>query len=155
MFSRNHEIWQFAYAGDELDDWLPYAEDLIRKWSTQSYKDVKFQTTFEIIIAALLLKDDLLPASARTAFAEVMLITISEASENKLHIAPLHIHPPKPGRKKNLTEIFIRCREVKDLLQQGITATEAYKVTAEKHFKSPDTIRREYERMVLKRVSKK
>ena len=62
MISSNHAIWKFADAGDELDDWLPYAEDLIRKWSTQSSDEVEFQTTFEIAIAALLLIDGLLPA---------------------------------------------------------------------------------------------
>ena len=55
MFSSDHAIWKFADAGDELDDWLPYAEDLIQKWSTQNNNEVKFQTSFEIIIAAFLL----------------------------------------------------------------------------------------------------
>jgi hypothetical protein len=31
MFSSKHEIWKFALAGDELDDWLPYAEDLVNE----------------------------------------------------------------------------------------------------------------------------
>ncbi len=155
MFSSNHAIWKFAYAGDELDDWLPYAEDLIRKWSTQNNDEVDFQTTFEIIIAAFLLKDDLLPASARAAFAETMLETIDEATRKKLHFKSLLIRPPKPGRKENRTETFIRHHEVTALIQKGKTATEAYKVVAEKHFKSPDTIRREYERIVKKRSKRK
>ena len=53
MFSSKHAIWKFAYAGDELDDWLPYAEDLIRKWSSQNSDEVEFQTTFEIIVDAV------------------------------------------------------------------------------------------------------
>jgi hypothetical protein len=51
MFLSEHAIWQFANAGDELDDWLPYAEALIRKWSDQNNEEVAFQTPFEIIIA--------------------------------------------------------------------------------------------------------
>jgi hypothetical protein len=39
---------------------------------------------------------------------------------------------------------------VKALIQEGKTATEAYKLVAEKHFKSPETIRRDYERVVKK-----
>lgn len=155
MFSPSHEIWKFANAGDELDDWLPYAEDLIREWSTQSKDEVKFKTTFEIIIAAFLLKDDLLPASARGAFAEVLLEAIDEATRKKLRFKSLLIHPPKPGRKENRTETFIRHHEVTALIQKGKTATEAYKVVAEKHFKSPDTIRREFERIVLKKRKRK
>ncbi len=155
MFSPSHEIWKFAYAGDELDDWLPYAEDLIRKWSTQNNDEVEFQSTFEIIIAAFLLMDGLLPASAGAAFAKVMLGTIDEADNNKLRLKCLHIRPPKPGRKENRTATFIKCREVMALIQKGVTATEAYKVVAEKHFKSPDTIRREYERIILKERKRK
>jgi hypothetical protein len=154
MFSSEHAIWKFADAGDEIDDWLPYAEDLVREWSTQNSDEVKFGTTFEIILAAFLLEDDLLPASAKAAFAKVMLEAINEAGINKLSIKCLHIRPPKPGRKENRTATFIKCHEVTALIQKGMTATEAYKVVAEKHFKSPDTIRRDYERIV-KRMSKR
>lgn len=148
MFSSKHAIWKFANAGDELDDFLPYAEDLVREWSVQDSKEVRFQGTFDIILAALLLEDDLLPVSARVAFSKLMLETIDEAGSNKLSIKCLHIHPPKPGRKENRTEAFIKFHEVRTLIQEGKTATEAYKVVAEKHFKSPNTIRRDYERMV-------
>ena len=58
MFSPEHAIWRFVDSGDELDDWLPYAEDLIRKWAVQNREEIKFDP-FQIILAALLLKDDL------------------------------------------------------------------------------------------------
>lgn len=150
MFSARHAIWQFANAGDELDDWLPHAEDLIRKWSSQNNQEVGFESTFEIIIATYLLIDDLLPASARVAFAKVMLESINEATNKKLPLKCLHISPPKPGRKENRSEIFSRFHEVKTLIRDGKTATEAYKVVAKKRYKSPDTIRRDYERIVRK-----
>ena len=146
MFSSKHAIWQFAYAGDELDDWLSYAEGLVRKWSVQNSNEIAFQNTFDIILAALLLKDDLLPDSARAALAEVMLNTISEAGINKFRIKCLHIEPPKPGRKKARSTTGHRLSEVYSLLKKGVSTTQAYKVVAEMHFKSPDTIRREYER---------
>lgn len=155
MFSPKHAIWKFAYAGDELDDWLPHAEWLVETWAALNSDEVKFENTFDIILAAFLLEDDLLPASARTAFAKVMLETIDEAISNKLSIKSMHIHPPKPGRKENRTATFIKCSEVRDLIQEGKTATEAYKVVAEKHFKSPDTIRRDYERIVKKMRKRK
>lgn len=155
MFSSIHAIWKFAYAGDELDDWLPYAEDLIREWSSQNPEEVKFHSTFDIVIAAFLIKDDLLPASAKVAFAKVMLDAIDEATTKKLNFKSLLIHPPKPGRKEDRTKTFIRLHEVKALIQSGMTATEAYAVVAEKNFKSPDTIRREYERIALKNRNRK
>jgi hypothetical protein len=71
MFLPEHAIWKFANAGDELNDWLPYAEDLIRKWSVQNKDEIKFDS-FQIILATLLLKDDLLPAPARAAFADAV-----------------------------------------------------------------------------------
>ena len=150
MFSSEHAIWKFADAGDKLDDWLPYAEDLVRKWSKQESREVEFRSTFEIILASYLLKDDLLPAPARVAFAEVMFEIIDEASSAKLKIKRLHIKPPKPGRKKNKAETLKRFCEVKDLIQDGTAVSQAYKVVAEKHFKSPETIRRDCERFVKK-----
>lgn len=155
MLTSAHAIWKFADAGDELDDWIPYAEDLIRKWALQNSNEVNFNNTFEIIIAAYLLQDGLLPATAQTAFAKVMLDTINEAGEGKLRLDSLHVRPPKPGRKENRTETFIRLSQVRRLIQDGNTATEAYKLVAEQHFKSLDTIRREYERLVLKERKRK
>lgn len=86
MFSEEHAIWKFAKAGGELDDWLPHAEYLVQKWSTQTGDEVEFQSTWQIIIASFLLEDGLLPASARAAFAKVMLKTIVEAETNKLRV---------------------------------------------------------------------
>lgn len=129
-----------------MDDWLPQAENLVQEWSSKNSDEVTFRGTFEIILAALLLEDDLLPASARVAFAKRMLSTINEAESNQLRLESLYIHPPKPGRKKSDTEFVVRFHEIRKLTYEGISLTEAYKAVAEKYFKSPDTIRREYER---------
>lgn len=155
MFSSEHAIWKFARAGDELDDWLDHAEYLVNEWSIQNSDEVRFQNTFQIILAALLLEDDLLPTPARVAFAKVMLETISETQTNKLRVDCLHIHPPKPGRKEDRAGVFIKFHQVRKLIQEGMTATEAYKVVAEEHCKSPDTIRRDYERMIKKLRTRK
>lgn len=156
MFLPSDAIWKFCQAGDELDDWLPYAEGLVEKWSNQSRDEVEFSSTFELIIAAYLLEDNLLPAQARSAFARVMLETIGEVDEAKISVKCLHIEPPKPGRKQiDRTAFFFRMREVMSLIESGMTTTEAYKVVAEKSFKSPDTIRRDYERLTKKKRMKK
>lgn len=148
MFSPDHAIWKFAYAGDELDDWLPHAEYLVGEWSVQKSDEVRFNNTFDIILAALLLEDNLLPAPARVAFAKAMLETIGEVQTKKIRVSCLHIEPPKPGRKENRQQTRIRLRKVAGLIKEGMPATEAYKIVAEEHCKSPETIRRDYERMI-------
>ncbi|WP_434516687.1 hypothetical protein AB6Q56_08880 [Dechloromonas sp. ARDL1] len=148
MFSSKHAIWKAANAADRLDDWLGNAEFMIGEWSAQSSEGVEFKSTWEIILAGLLLEDDLLPAPARVAFAKVMLQTIGEANANKIRVNSLHIEPPKPGRKEDRQQMGIRLRKVAGLIKEGMPATEAYKIVAEEHCKSPETIRRDYERAI-------
>lgn len=155
MFSSNTAIWKYANSIDEFDDVFTEAEELILKWSRHIDSEVEFKSIGEIYFAALLLEDGLLPVPAKKAFAKVMRKAINEAYQNKLCIKSLYIHPPKPGRKNNQTASVNRCREVMRLINNGESATDAYKVVAEKHFKSPDTIRRDYERIVLKERKRK
>ena len=149
-FSPDHEIWKFAYAGDELEDWLCYAEDLIEKWASQSRDEVKFKTTFEIILASLLLMDNLLPPSARKAFAHLTLETIMQIEDKKVAIECLHITSPTPGRKEDRRTKGLILMGVHSLLRTGLSKTEAYEAVAAQHFKSPDTIRRMCERALKK-----
>lgn len=150
MFSSEHAIWKFAYAGGELDDWLPYAEDLIQKWSVQNKDEIKFDS-FQITLATLLLKDDLLPAPARAAFADAVWEAMKDAFKKKYTLKSLHIHPPKPGMKNMTLERlgFIMC-SVSRIIRSGKNATQAYQEVADKCFVSPDTIRRVYERQKKK-----
>lgn len=154
MFLSEHAIWKFANAGDELDDWLPYAEDLVRKWSVQSKDEIKFDS-FQIVLAALLLKDDLLPASARAAFADAVWEAMNDAIENKYTLKSLHIHPPRAGMKKMpLHQLGFIMRSVSRIIRSGKTATQAYQEVADELFKSPDTIRRVYERKMKESQSR-
>lgn len=150
MFSVEHQIYKYASRADRLDDWLPYAEKLVETWSTLDGDEVNFTSIHEIVIASLLLKDDLLPSPARKAFAELMLKTLNEVEASKLRVDCLHISPPKPGRSSKRFEILRRCRDVHMLIREGKTASQAYEVVAEKHCKSTDTIRRDYERHLKK-----
>ena len=132
MFSSEHAIWKFAYAGDELDDWLPYAEDLIRKWSVQNKDEIKFDS-FQIALAALLLKDDLLPAPARTAFADAVWEAMNDAFEKKYTLKSLHIHPPKSGMKKMTPErLGFIIHSLSGIIRNGKNATQAYQEVTDK-----------------------
>ncbi len=146
MFSSKHAIWQFANAGDELNDWLSYAEDLVRKWSVQNKDEIKFDS-FQITLAVLLLKDDLLPASAREAFADAVWEAMNDAFEKKYTLKSLHIHPPKSGMKKMTpARLGFIIHSVSGIIRSGKNTTQAYQEVADKCFVSPDTIRRVYER---------
>ena len=150
MFSSKHAIWKFADAGDESDDWLPYAEDLIRQWSVQNKDEIRFDE-FQIVLATLLLKDDLLPAPARAAFAKAVWEAMNDALKKKYTLKSLHIYPPKSGRQK-MTQIrlgFIMM-SVSRLIRSGKNATQSYQEVADKLFVSPDTIRRVFERQKKK-----
>lgn len=150
MFSSKHAIWQFANAGDELDDWLPYAEDLVREWSVRNRDEIKFDS-FQIILAALLLKDDLLPAPARAAFADAVWAAMNDAFEKKYTLKSLHIYPPKSGMKRmTLNHLGFIMHSVGGIIRSGKNATQAYQEVADKCFVSPDTIRRIYERQKKK-----
>lgn len=151
MFSSEHMIWKWADWWAELDDWLPYAEDLVREWANQSSDKIKFATEFEIRIASFLLMDDLLPLPAKKAFGELVLDAMFEAKNKKLTIESLRIHPPPPGRKKDKQAFFSRNRAVIELLEKGHQKQEAYKVVANQFHKSQDTIRRDYERYFQRR----
>jgi hypothetical protein len=151
MFSPEHKIWKFADFHDELDDWLPYAEELVKKCSSQ--ESIQFRTEFDIRLASYLLMDNLLPSAARTAYAEMVLKTMWEASEKKLNLEALHISAPEPGRKKSV-EIWRRNRDMWSLLKQGRSRSSAYEEVAAKFFKSVDTVRRDFERS-LNRAGRK
>lgn len=151
MFSSEHQIWKFANYWDELNDWLPYAEDLVRIWADQSSNEIKFKSTFEITIASFLLMDDLLPLAAKKAFAKVTLDVMSEARKKKLTLKSLYIDPPPPGRKKDRASLFIRMHEVIQLIEEGRQKQEAYNLVATQYHKSPDTVRRDYERYIKRR----
>lgn len=138
MFSPEHEIWKFSLAGDELDDWLPYAEDLVKKWANQDSDD--------IILVSLLLMDDLLPSSAKKAFAQLTFKIIAELEEKKVAIKCLHIEQSRPGRKDNRQFKGYVILSVRNHIQNGLSKTEAYKLMGTELSKYPETIRRIYER---------
>lgn len=155
MFSSEHMIWKWAYWWDELDDWLPYAEELVNKWANQVGEEVEFKSEFDIRVAAFLLMDDLLPLPARRAFGELMLDTMAEAKKKKLTLTTVGIRPPRPGRQKDRTAIFIRNMAVIELIEQGCSKQDAYELAAKQFHKSPDTLRRDYERYLKRRKRRK
>lgn len=155
MFSSEHIIWKWANWWDELDDWLPYAENLVKEWASQNSDNVMFADEFQIRIASFLLVDDLLPLSAKKAYAYLVLDTMAETKKKKLSLETLHIHPPPPGRKKDGQATYHRNHAVNALLKEGHPKQDAYNLVAKQFHKSPDTIRRDYERLLRRHKKRK
>ena len=151
VISSEHEIWRIADAYGELDDWLPYAEDLIEEWAGQNENQVRFMNPFAIILASYLLMDDLLPASARKAFAKLVLDAFDQSKEAKGDLTIRKKHKARPGRKKDAMRANgSRLLKVKQLIKEGHKITDAYDLVAKELHKSPDTVRRDYERAIKK-----
>ena len=149
VFRPHHAIYKFADYYDELEDYLPYAESLIEWWSSCD-SPVNFTTTFDIQIAVLLLHDDLLPEPAIRGLGVCIWAAIGEARDKRYSIEALQITPPPPGRKRD-DSMLSYCWGVRELLEEGASKTKAYAAIAEKHSKSPDTIRRAFERAEKKK----
>ncbi len=150
-FSPDAAIWKFANPDDGLDDWLGYAENLVQKWSVQNKDEIEFDS-FQFALATLLLKDDLLPDNARAAFADAMWKAMEEAHEKKYTLKNLHVYPPSSGMEKmHPYQLGFIMHGVRQAIQDGKTATKAHQEIADTLFKSPDTIRRIYERQRKKR----
>lgn len=80
--------------------------------------------------------------------ARLTLQTISEVEDKKLGIDCLHISPPKPGRQENRRLKGQILFAVRDLIKSGYSKTDAYNEVSQQYFKSPDTVRRMYERAI-------
>lgn len=72
IITSDHAIFKYASYYDELGTWLPYADDLIRMWATQTSDEIVFRH-LELFLAYLLHRDLLLPPSAITAFENRLL----------------------------------------------------------------------------------
>lgn len=149
MLTSEHLLVKIAYArGEDVDNWVTAAENIIDKCSTS--EEVVFGNTFDIQLASFLLIDNLLPLPGVKALSNVMFNVIQESYEKKYTMESLYITPPKSGRKENKIFLRIVFHEVREHLEKGLSKKEAYMLVAEKHSKSPDTIRR-----IVERINKK
>jgi len=133
----------------DAGEYALYAYFLLEEWSNRVYEEGKpfFGDQHEIRIASFLLHDDLLPEAARKAFALLMLETMYDATERKVKFNPLFIEPPPRGRVRDSLKQYARYSEVGALRVAGQTLKKASELVAEKHNVSPETIRREYNRL--------
>lgn len=153
MLNSTHLIWQVAERESLLEEWIPYAEQLIQKWSTSPV--FEFSSQEEVQIALLLLADNLLPPFAQRKLALNTLDAIGEAYEKKYTLHYLKIQPPEAGRHKDTRTLWVITSAVHAALKKGLSRSEAYEQVCKQHKKSFDTVRRIYERNEKRKVSLK
>jgi len=135
-----------AEAWRELKEWEEDAKSLGREWAALAPEDVTFQNHDQILKACFLLDEGLLPKSAWSAFANVVMDTVVEAQDKKLTIKSLDLKPPRRGRTSDPKLQGYMVLKTKELIESGSSANEAYAQLAKELHKSPDTVRRTYER---------
>lgn len=153
-------IYKFAYYHDELDEWLSFAEELIERWESMTFDHKKsdeaeylksfFTIPFEFRLATFMLMDNFLPESARIAYGYSILDAQLFLKDKNVICPSLHIEAKPKGRKRNHKEKLARGRLVIELIKEDKPLKEVYETVAEKFNKSPETIRREYERWYAK-----
>lgn len=151
IFKEGMQIWKIAFNQPDADDFLSFAEDRLKAWQ-QAEDSIEFKDPDEIAIACLLLEDDLLPDKAAKALAGTMLNTLHECREKRLTIESLKIQPPRSGRKENRAGKGHILLSTSKLIKQGIPKQQAYDIVANQFYKSPDTVRRIYERAIKSRA---
>ncbi|WP_376697240.1 hypothetical protein [Wenzhouxiangella sp. EGI_FJ10305] len=130
----------------KAEEWIESAESLGRKWSKLAPEEISFKSTDEILKASYLLDKGRLPEAAWSAYSHVVLDAILEIEEKKLTVDSLHIKPPKRGRQEDRRQKGYMILKTQELIRFGYSPTEAYDQLAQELHKSPDTVRRTYER---------
>ena len=152
-FKSHHKVWNVGWYYDDVDDYLSYVNICLEKWVQNKYDHEIpfFEDKYEIQVASLLLYDNLLPTEARKAFSMLAITAMKEISDTKQQSNVFHIKKPAKGRKKD--EFLERqlLSGVAKLIKAGTLKTEAYKIVAQENNKSPDTVRRRYERFMKRR----
>ncbi|QSR35241.1 hypothetical protein CFI10_09575 [Marinobacterium iners] len=151
LFKEGTQIRKIALSQSDMDDLLIFAEDRLNSWQ-ETESTVEFKDSDEIAIACLLLEDGLLPDKAVKALANTVLKALSECREKRLAVESLKIQPPKPGRKEDRANKGRLLFSTSKLIRQGIPKQQAYDIVAKQLHKSPDTVRRTYERAIKSRV---
>lgn len=147
------EAWKAAWSSKDPGDVLSHMDYLLSEWQ-ESEIIVEFENPWQIIIASLFLTDGILPLQARKGLANTILNTIGECSEKRFKVDSLKIKPDKPGRKKDSETQWNMLHQTHSLIKEGLPKQESYELVAKKFHKSPDTVRRAYERAIKRRANK-
>ena len=140
------------------DDFHTSLENIFDNWHIQTdFEEYKFSDPFELFLAAIFLEESppLLPSHVKKAVGSTLKQAITESSDKKYTMESLYVFPPKPSRKKGDRYRRSIIYSVGRLIRvEGWNRQSAYQKIAEQNHKSPDTIRRIYERHVIESTKK-
>lgn len=163
LLPENSPIKKFAeaynYYNDDCSEGYEWCEHVLTELcNIKTLDDLKIYsekaTVGDFYICSQLLKSGFnIPPRL---MGELLERVIEEAVEAKAEIPALGIKNPKRGRPSDKkTREWYRgylLHKIKELTEmKGMNLTEAYKNIAEERHKSPDTIRRDYERLMKAR----
>lgn len=159
MTSYRNPLLQFAriynYYRDKHDDAQGWAEHVLTKLThAETLDDLHSFKTGDWYVCAMLLQSDL--PVPRKIIGKLLEKILEELHPTETDVPALGIKKTSRGRPSNPKDrerylIWLMFEVQRLTTKQGMTATEAYAVIAEKQHKSPDTIRRDYERFKKER----
>lgn len=148
----------YNYYRDKSDEGQAWAERVLTKLThAETLEDLRSFTPGDWYICALLLQSNL--PVPRRIIGQLIEKLVTELTETKIDVPALGIKKPRRGRPASSMDrrryLFHLMHEVRTLTtDQGMTVSAAYEAIAERRHKSPDTIRRDYERFMADRKSR-
>ncbi len=142
-----------ALAYNDPHDSFAEIESFMDEWS-KSDPDENELYKFNIRLAAMLLIDGILPTKAGVVLGNKILAAMDEIIEKKQSVKALGIEKKTRGRPPKEQSIHYIYHEVGMRIKDGMSKTSAYKEVADQENKSPETIRRIFEREKKKRIER-
>lgn len=142
---------------DDYDDAATMIEAAYEKYTRSEFPpDVPDSMAFDWYCFSVFLKDSLPPGNLRI-FGDLIENLFEEMEERNISLKSLGISPSKSGRPETMTDrkILEIIGMVKFEQKNASKKSEAYEIVAKSLNKSPDTIRRYYERWLISKSNGK
>ena len=144
---------------DDSDEGHNWAEHVLTELiHAETLEDLQIFSVSDWLVCAKLLQGDM--PVPRRIIGELLEKIITEGRQEKANIPALGIKKPERGRPSNpvereryLTSLRYQFRVMTE--KEGMTATRAYEMIADKQNKDASTIRRDLERLTIERERQK
>lgn len=146
----------YNYARDKNDAGEGWAEHVLTKLTyAETLEDLRDFSPGDWYVCALLLQSNL--PVPRIIIGKLIEKLVTELTEAKVDVPVLGIEKPRRGRPSSSRArqqyLLYLADKVRTLIaKQGMTASAAYEAIAKERHKSPDTIRRDYERLIASSI---
>jgi len=152
-------VTDYNWYHDDSDEGHNWAEHVLTELShARTLEDLQQFSFRDWYVCAKLLQGDI--PVPRRIIGELLEKIITEGEQAKANIPALGIKKPKRGRPSNpvararyLSHLENQFRVLTE--KEGMTATRAYEIIAEKQNKDASTIRRDLERLTIEREQRR